>query len=246
MLIALIADVHANRQAFEACLLQVRQLGAERIVLLGDLVGYGADPEWTVHTAMELVGRGAVAVLGNHDFAVGHPRERMSAEAERVIEWTCSQLGVAERAFLASLPLTVVEGDRLYVHADASAPARWLYVTSPEEAYRSMAGANARLIFSGHVHRPAIYSLSVMSKMTSFRPVDSVPVPLLSRRRWQVVLGAAGQPRDGNPAACFAMLDTDRQDVTFCRAPYDVEAAARAIRDNGLPQSLADRLVIGR
>jgi diadenosine tetraphosphatase ApaH/serine/threonine PP2A family protein phosphatase len=246
VLIALIADVHANRQAFEACLSQVRQLGAERIVLLGDLVGYGADPEWTVHTAMRLAQQGALAILGNHDHAINHPSRTMTNEAQVVVEWTCGQLGAAERGFLAGLPLAIREDDRLYVHGDASAPSRWTYVGSPEEAYRSMAATDARLTFSGHIHKPAVYSLSVMAKMTSFRPVDGVPVPLLSRRRWHLVIGSAGQPRDGNPAACFAMLDTDKQEVKFCRAPYDVEAAARAIRDNGLPQSLADRLFVGR
>ncbi len=246
MLIAFIADVHANRQAFEACLKQVRAAGAERIVLLGDLVGYGADPEWTVHTAMRLVEQGAVAILGNHDYAINHPSRTMTIEAQVVIEWTSSQLGAAERKFLARLPLTIREDERLYVHADASAPSRWLYVGCPEEAYRSMAATNARLTFSGHIHRPAVYSLSIMSKITSFRPVDGVPVPLLARRRWHLVIGSTGQPRDGNPAACFAMLDTDRQEVTFCRAPYDVEVAANAIRASGLPQSLADRLFVGR
>jgi diadenosine tetraphosphatase ApaH/serine/threonine PP2A family protein phosphatase len=244
--IALIADIHANRQALAACLAQARDLGAARFVLLGDYVGYGGDPEWAVDTVMALVGEGAVALQGNHDNAVSDPRERMNAEAQTVIEWTRGRLRASERDFLAKLPLTFRDGERLYVHGDASAPRRWSYVTSPEEAYRCMASTDARLIFCGHVHIPAIYSLSVMSKMTAFRPVTGVPVPLLARRRWLIVLGSAGQPRDGNPAASFAMLDTDRQEITFCRAPYDTDEAAAAIRGNGLPGALADRLIVGR
>ena len=81
MLIALFADIHANRQAFSACLAQARDQGAQRIVLLGDYVGYGADPEWAVKTVMELVAQGAMAVLGNHDSAIGQPREQMNLEA---------------------------------------------------------------------------------------------------------------------------------------------------------------------
>ena len=246
MLIALIADIHANRQALTACLAQARAAGAERIVLLGDYVGYGADPDWAVQTVMELVAQGAVALLGNHDSAVDDRRERMNHDAQVAIEWTRGQLGVAERDFLGALPLSFRDGERLFVHADASAPKRWLYVTSPEEAYRSMAATDARVTFCGHVHEPAIYAFSVVAKMTSFRPVTGVAVPLLARHRWHVVLGSAGQPRDGNPAASFAMLDTVRQEITFCRAPYDVEAAAAAIRANGLPVSLAERLIEGR
>ena len=93
MLIALFADIHANRQAFSACLAQARDQGAERIVLLGDYVGYGADPEWAVTTVMELVDKGAVAVLGNHDSAVANPREQMNLEAQIAIEWTRGVLG---------------------------------------------------------------------------------------------------------------------------------------------------------
>ena len=246
MLIALIADIHANRQAFTACLKQARALGAEHIVLLGDYVGYGADPEWTVRTVMELMSQGAVALIGNHDSAVDDRRERMNRDAQTAIEWTRGQLGAVEREFLGSLPLSFRDGDRLYVHSEASAPKRWLYVTTPEDAYRSMAATDARVTFCGHVHEPAMYSLSVVAKMTAFRPVTGVAVPLLARHRWLVVLGSAGQPRDGKPAASFAMLDTGRQEITFRRAPYDVEAAAAAIRANGLPVSLAERLIEGR
>lgn len=246
MRIALIADIHANRQAFAACLARARELGAERFVLLGDFVGYGGDPEWAVDTAMALVADGAVALQGNHDAAIGNRRERMNPQAEMVIEWTRGRLGVPERDFLATLPLTVRDEDRLYVHGDASAPQRFLYVTSPEAARTCLMASDARLIFCGHVHVPAVYSLSVVAKMTSFRPVTDVPVPLLARRRWLIVVGAAGQPRDGNPSAAFAMLDTDRDTITFCRAPYDVAEAARAIIANGLPADFADRLSVGR
>ena len=95
------------------------------------------------------------------------------------------------------------------MHSEASAPKRWLYITSLEAAYRSMSATDARVTFCGHVHEPAMYSLSVVEKMTAFRPVTDVAVPLLARHRWLVVLGSVGQPRDGNTAASFAMLDTE-------------------------------------
>jgi predicted phosphodiesterase len=119
VLLALLADIHANRQAFSACLDFARAQGAERFICLGDYVGYGADPEWTVETVMNLVEKGALAVRGNHDNAIGIPSETMSAEAQAAIEWTRGRLSAPQRRFLAELPMTLQEDDRLYVHSEA-------------------------------------------------------------------------------------------------------------------------------
>jgi diadenosine tetraphosphatase ApaH/serine/threonine PP2A family protein phosphatase len=246
VLIALFADIHANRQAFEACLAAARERGAERMVFLGDYVGYGADPEWAVTTVMGLVDKGAIAVLGNHDNAVGDTGEDLNVEAQVAMEWTRGELGVPQRRFLADLPLTAEEAGRLYVHADASRPRSWIYVAGTAEAARSIGATPAHISFCGHLHRPALYSMSVTGKMTAFTPTTGVAVQLLPGRRWLAVLGSVGQPRDGNPAAAYLMLDTVRREITYCRAPYDIEAAAARIRDNGLPPRLAERLFLGR
>jgi diadenosine tetraphosphatase ApaH/serine/threonine PP2A family protein phosphatase len=109
-----------------------------------------------------------------------------------------------------------------------------------------MMATSAHVTFCGHIHQPALYSMSAAGKMTSFVPIAAgVPVQLLPGRRWLAVLGSVGQPRDGNPAACFAMFDTKSSEITYCRVPYDVETAARRIRQNGLPLWLADRLLVG-
>lgn len=244
--LAVFADIHANRQAFSACLDFAWAHGAERIVCLGDIVGYGADPEWAVDTVMGLVDDGAVAVIGNHDHAVSTPSETMNAEAQAAIEWTRGRLSAPQRRFLAELPLKRQEGDRLYVHSEASHPARWHYVRGTAEAARSIGATEAQVTFCGHVHRPALYSMSSAAKMTSFIPTPDVPVQFLSGRRWLAVLGSVGQPRDGVPAASFAMVDTNSREITYCRVPYDIEAAAARIRANGLPHWLADRLLLGR
>jgi diadenosine tetraphosphatase ApaH/serine/threonine PP2A family protein phosphatase len=244
--LAIFADIHANRQAFSACLDAARSRGAERMVLLGDYVGYGADPEWSVDAVMSLVDAGAIAVLGNHDNAIGSASETMNAEAQAAIEWTRGRLGPAQRRFLADLPLILDEDDRLYVHSEASNPARWRYVQSAADAARSMIATQAHVTFCGHIHRPGLYSRSSTAKMTSFVPVSEVPVQLLKGRQWLAVLGSVGQPRDGNPAACFVLFDTASCEITYCRVPYDVEAAAKRILGNGLPIWLAERLTIGR
>ena len=246
MLLAIFADIHANRQAFTACLDDARARGAERMIFLGDYVGYGADPEWTLETVMGMVDDGAVAVLGNHDEAVSTPTITFNAQAQAAIEWTRGRLGVEQRRFLSQLPLALQEEDRLYVHSEASSPASWRYVQNTADAARSIMATPLHVTFCGHIHSPALYSMSAASTMTGFVPASDIPVQLLPGRRWLAVLGAVGQPRDGNPAASFAMLDTASQEITWCRVPYDVEAAAKRIRENGLPRWLADRLLVGR
>jgi len=246
VLLAVFADIHANRQALAACLDDARSRGAERIVCLGDYVGYGADPEWVVETVMDLVDGGALAVRGNHDNAVGTPSESMNAEAQAAIEWTRGRLSATQRRFLAELPLELWDDDRLYVHSEASNPPRWRYVQNAADAARSIIATEAHAAFCGHIHRPALYSMSSTAKMTSFIPTADVPVQLLRGRRWLAVLGSVGQPRDGDRAAAFAMYDTATEQITYCRVPYDVETAAQRIRDNGLPHWLADRLLVGR
>jgi diadenosine tetraphosphatase ApaH/serine/threonine PP2A family protein phosphatase len=245
VLIAFLADIHANRQAFEACLDDARAHGAERFVLLGDYVGYGADPDWTVTTVMDMVGNGAMAVMGNHDSAINDPSESMNADAQTAIEWTRGQLNPAQRKFLADLPLTVQDGSRLYVHAEASKPKAWIYVKSSAEASHSLEATPAHITVCGHTHQPALYSLSITARMTAFTIASTGPIPMLPGQRWLAVVGSVGQPRDGNPAAAYTLLDTDEKTIAFCRVAYDVEEAAARIRKAGLPLSLAERLFTG-
>jgi diadenosine tetraphosphatase ApaH/serine/threonine PP2A family protein phosphatase len=245
VIIALFAGIHANRQAFAACLAQAREFGADQIVLLGDYVGYGADPEWTVTAVMGLVDKGAAAVRGNHDSAIGNPREQLNVKAQVVIEWTRGELGISERKFLEELPLTLQDSGRLYVHSEASDPSGWRYVTSTSGAARSIKATSVHIALCGHVHRPALYTMSDAGKMTAFKPTTGSAIHLFPGRRWLGVLGSVGQPRDGNPSASYALLDTDRRELTYCRAAYDVEKAAARIRNKGLPTWLADRLLRG-
>ena len=246
MLLALFSDIHANRQAFSACLEAARARGAQRLIFLGDFVGYGGDPEWVVETATALIADGAVAVRGNHDQAISTPSETMNDDAQAAIEWTRDRLSPAQRRFLAELPLALEEEDRLYVHSEASQPERWRYVQATPDAARSMIATRAHVTFCGHIHKPALYSMSATAKMTSFVPVAGVPINLLKGRQWLAVLGSVGQPRDRDPAAAFAIYDTVAREITFLRVPYDVEAAAQRIREQGLPPWLAERIFLGR
>jgi len=245
MRLALLSDIHANREAFEACLGDAGRRGAQRLVLLGDIMGYGAEPAWAVLRAMELAQSGAVVIKGNHDEAAVRDRGGMTADAAAAAAWTRGVLDAEAKAFLDALPLEIEEEDRLYVHADAHDPARWTYVRDAEDARRSLDAAEARIVLCGHVHVPALYGLTAAAKLVSFRPVAGVPVPLMRPRRWLAVLGAVGQPRDGDPAAAYAMLDTATSELTTIRVPYDAAAAGAKIRAAGLPERLATRLLRG-
>ncbi len=246
VLIALLTDIHGNREALEACLAHAASLPVERYVFLGDLVGYGADPGFVVDTVQEFLARGAVALLGNHDSAAIGRSERMNDEATLAIAWTRRQLTQVQRDFLAALPLTATDGDRLYVHASAAEPSSWDYVVDERAASRSFAASDAALTFCGHTHVPALFYMTATAKIAGFDPDAAVALPLNPRRRWLAVIGAVGQPRDRNPAACYALYDDGARTLTYVRVPYDIDAAAQKIRDAGLPPFLAVRLAWGR
>lgn len=244
MKLALITDLHANREALSAVLAHLRaQGGYDQLALLGDYVGYGGDPAWVVDQVRELVDQGAVAVVGNHDLAVaqGAP-STMREDARAAVDWTRSQLSDEQLAFLAGLPLTVERDDCLFVHANAFAPAGWEYIQGRSEAMRSLHATTKRYSFCGHMHEPMLYHLSGTGKAGDFVPVPGVEIPLLPNRQWLVIPGSCGQPRDGNPAACYALFDMATGLLSFQRVPYDVDAAAARVRQSGLNAAVAERL----
>ena len=247
MKLALITDLHANREAVEAVLAHAEQAGAERHAFLGDFVGYGADPGWVIDTVKRYVAEGAVVVLGNHDEGVVQGSSpAMRPEARMVVDWTRAQLNQDQLNFLAELPVSTTDGDMLFVHANAFAPTEWEYVQGRTEAVRSMHATRCRYTFCGHMHEPKLFHLSGTGKAGDFLPTPGVAIPVPPHRQWLAIPGSAGQPRDGNPAACYAMLDTAEQTLTFERVPYDHDTAAAKIRLAGLPARLAERLLHGQ
>ncbi|HKT18057.1 MAG TPA: metallophosphoesterase family protein [Stellaceae bacterium] len=245
MWIGLLSDIHANREALQACLDHARRSGIERFVFLGDYVGYGADPGFAVDTIMREVEAGARAIIGNHDAAIASGTAGMNSVAAEAIEWTRLRLNSTQRDFLARLPLTFEDNGILFVHASARAPERWEYMVSIENAARSFMATRARVTICGHVHVPQVYHLSPTGRLAGFDPVQAVELPLLAQRRWIAVIGSVGQPRDYNPAACYGALDTERRALTYVRVPYDNETAAQKIRAAGLPEILSLRLLEG-
>lgn len=246
MNLAILTDIHANREAFEAVLEDARARGADRFVLLGDVVGYGPDPVWCCETARDLLAEGALAVRGNHDAAAAGAAEPLSGNARLAMDWTRTQLSAEHKACVGGLPLTATVGDFLFVHGSASDPGAFSYVTSDTRAAPSFAASAARVIFCGHTHVPLLTSANPHGQVReqAFRP--GFPIPLLSSRRWLAVVGSVGQPRDGDTQAAWAMLDTETHELTFRRTPYDVARTVEKLRTAGLPEALARRLLEGR
>lgn len=245
-LLALLADIHGNREALDACLEDAKAHGAERFAFLGDLVGYGADPAYVIDVVAEKHRSGAIAVLGNHDAAIFGGADTMNKVARASIEWTRQKLSKDRQNFLASLPLSAERDEVLFVHADAAKPQRWRYVTSPAGAAESLRVTHARLTFCGHVHRPQLYCVTANGVPSALTPEGNRPIDVGAPGKRLAVLGAVGQPRDENPAAAYALYDAGSGKLTFRRVAYDVEAAARKIRAAGLPEILAARLFVGR
>ena len=245
MRLAILTDIHANREAFEAVLADCAGMRIDRYVFLGDIVGYGPDPAWCIDTLVEMIGAGAIAVRGNHDRAVGVPDGALNSNARRVIDWTVDRLSAAHKAVLGDLPLTVAEDDLLFVHASANDPQDWIYVTSEHHAMPSFRVSKARVIFCGHVHKPALYSHDMSGRVMGHGFGYGTGVPLIRSRRWLAVVGSCGQPRDGRPQAAWALYDTVTNELAFHRVPYDTASTVAKLRSGGLPESLAMRLLSG-
>lgn len=245
MRLGIISDLHANAPALDACLAALERLKVDRLVILGDVVGYGPDPEPVTQRIADLVSQGAICLKGNHDAAAVGAKCTMNDVASAAIAWTRPKLSEPSCQFLAGLPMTARLEDILFVHAEASNPESWIYVTDAALAMQSLLAAKAQITFVGHVHRPQIYCLTATAKVIAHTPATNTAVPLSPQRQWLAVAGSVGQPRDGNPAASFMTYDTGARELTFHRATYDYEATAQRIRDAGLPERLAERLING-
>ena len=245
MVVALLADIHANLEALEACLAHAHARGAERYAFLGDLVGYGADPGAVVDVVAGHAAKGAIVVKGNHDAAISREDGYLNEAATAAIEWSRGVLTGGQRDFLDALPLVVHEERACFVHASASMPERWDYIDSPAAADRSSRAAERPYTFSGHVHDPALYGEDAQGRMIAFVPQPGISIPVRPHRRWLALAGSVGQPRDGNPSASYAIADLERGTIRFNRVPYDNLAAAAKIRAAALPEVLAYRLERG-
>ena len=241
--VAAISDIHGNLHALEAVLAAIEARGIEAIVCLGDVVGYGADPERCVQAIRE---REIPTVAGNHDRVAAGLEEPSDFNliAQLAIGWTAEQLSESSRTWLAELPLTLELPalDLHLAHANPALPATWQYVLDPETAEVCLQTVAERVSVVGHSHIPAVFELFG----DDVALVEGNVVRVRPGGRYLVNAGSVGQPRDGAWQAGFAVLEPGGERIEIVRVDYDLEGAGQAIVDAGLPPVLARRLGEGR
>ena len=243
MRVAIVSDIHGNRQAFEAVLDAVSETDCRELWCLGDLVGYGADPDACVDLARE---HAAICLAGNHDLGVRGtiPLEQFSRGAALAATWTQQHIRPETREYLESLsPVNVEEVVALY-HASPRDPV-WEYVLSPLQAELCLDAQGRRIALIGHSHVALSFSRFPGSPATGQTRADDEELDL-GEGEWLVNPGSVGQPRDGDPRAAWMLLDTDEEIAAYRRCEYDIAGAAAAIRAARLPDSLAERLEYGQ
>ncbi|MAS96317.1 MAG: metallophosphatase family protein [Verrucomicrobiales bacterium] len=237
---AVFGDIHANLEAFQAVLEDAENAGCTEHVCVGDIVGYAADPNECLRIVRELE---CPVVKGNHDeeAILDTSLEGLNPLARQAMEWTRFRLEPEEKEYLGNLKLVRQVKDFTIVHATLDTPGGWTYVTNKFDAMASFSYQFTQLCFYGHTHTPRIYV-----KGDSVEPSDDLSVRLEMGRKYFINVGSAGQPRDGDWRASYAIYDVENQEVTVRRIEYDIQKAQDKIVEAGLPEMLAHRLSLGK
>jgi predicted phosphodiesterase len=243
MPVAIVSDIHGNRHAFEAVLDAIEASDCEEMWCLGDLVGYGAEPDACVELARR---HAAISLAGNHDLGVrgSIPLEEFSRGAALAARWTQETITAETREYLDRLePLNLEEPVGLY-HASPRDPV-WEYVLSPLQAELCLDVQTHRVCLIGHSHVALSFSRTPGAAATG-ETRDADEELDLGAGEWLINPGSVGQPRDGDPRAAWLELDVKASTAVYKRTEYDIEGAAAAIRAARLPDSLAERLAFGQ
>jgi diadenosine tetraphosphatase ApaH/serine/threonine PP2A family protein phosphatase len=237
--IAVLSDIHSNLPALDAVLGAAGPVDA--VWHLGDVVGYGPDPDAVVERLRDL---GAVGVRGNHDAAAcgGSEIDWFNPDARRAMEWTRAAIAPSTVEWLQAQPERHLEHGCELVHGSPREPI-WEYITSVPVARANLGALQARIGLHGHTHIPVAF-VEDDGRLDLVSPGDGSKLVLRGRRAL-INPGSVGQPRDGDPDASFLILDPEAGSVTWRRVAYDIEAVQRAMREAGLPAGLASRLSFG-
>jgi len=240
--IAIVSDIHGNLEAFEAVLAQIDEEKIDKVICLGDVVGYGPNPNECMSLARE---RCQTILMGNHDYACIYKPEMFFFNhfARQAIEFTLSIIKEEHLDFINQLPFLHSENDLLLVHANPLRPEGWEYILSIDEAIYYFPKFSEKICFIGHSHLPSIY---VESEESKFSFIEQREIELESNCRYIINVGSVGQPRDGNPASSFGVIDLAQQTFEIVRVAYDIEKTIDRFEKAGLPNFLAQRLRIGK
>ena len=229
---AIISDIHANLEALKKAMSIIEGKYVDDVVCLGDVVGYGANPNECVDLVRRVC---STVVLGNHDAAALDPAgpHDFNPIAQKAIEWTADQLTAESRSFLSSLPMEEKKENILLVHSSPASPELWDYVINADDAVAAIHHFEEKICFIGHTHVPGIFSPHGRAKSIS------------GKEQHLVNVGSVGQPRDGNPMLAFGIFDSTAWDYELIRSEYDIQGAAEKILNAGLPRELGYRLMYG-
>jgi diadenosine tetraphosphatase ApaH/serine/threonine PP2A family protein phosphatase len=236
------SDLHSNLEALDQFEKEIETIAHDKLVCLGDIVGYGADPNPCVEWVMRNVD---FTVAGNHDWAAVNKTSTtyFTLNAYASCQWTREKLTEENKKFLCSLSLVHEEGGVYWVHASPYEPKAWHYVTSKSGGERNFKSFDTPICFVGHSHKPVILEQTPDGEVKDYVS-DTWNIKLENRYIFNV--GSLGQPRDGNPDAAFIAYDSEERIVQIHRFEYDLNSAQDKIRENGLPSDLAERLAQGR
>jgi predicted phosphodiesterase len=241
----ILSDMHGNKQALDAVLEDAAGLGYDAALVLGDLVGYGADPAAVIDATMAL--EPAAMIRGNHDKVCAglEPATLFNDIARRSIEWTAGVLSTDHLRALGELPMgpaLVIDGLEICHGTPFDED---YYVFDPDDARRAIDASRGRICLFGHTHVPAIYAIGDVPKPRRADAADD-EVELPAEGAVLVNAGSVGQPRDGDPRAAYGILDLERNVIRMRRVAYDIAEAQKRIRAAGLPPALAARLERGQ
>lgn len=242
---AIISDIHSNIEALQAVLKAIEQEEVDKILCLGDIVGYGPNP----NECIDLVQQHCEIILtGNHDFACIENSELFyfNKYAKQAVEWTLTVLKKENLEYLAKLPLQEKIENYCLVHANAYDPRSWDYVLSLDEAEYNFSKFSEKICFIGHSHHPIIYMEYTENDTLKYYPKAESKIQIEENNRYIINVGSVGQPRDGNPNSAFGIIDTTSQIYELKRVAYDIDKTFQKMVEAGLPQFLADRLLMGR
>jgi len=240
MKFAIIGDIHANLEAFDAVMADAASQGVTHHVCIGDVVGYNANPHECVAKLQEL---GCPVVKGNHDEEASADTEIVGLNplAQAALEWTQRALNDEDKSWLRNLRMVRQVRDFTIVHSTLDTPTSWAYVMNKFDAMASFSYQFTQVCFFGHTHTPRVYVKGVTVTLENTETVRIEP-----GRKYFINVGSVGQPRDGDWRSAYAVYDHDNQQIYIRRVPYDLAAAQKKIRAAGLPAPLAERLALGK